>query len=409
PYYIAMTDSYMTEITFIAFLLLSCLFYMEGIKSSDNRWLWVGGIFASATFLTRQFGLVLPVAAIAWLVMRRNSSWGRVAAVAALPALAVAGYLVLQQSFGPTLSGSISRDELLDLVRNPGVWVTRAAHFLYLALFVPGLTVPLLGKVHGWKWAGPLSLGAAGGVFVLWQVKSRLVEQGRTTLDDLSYSWLKPAFANPVPLYCLGAVLTVWLLAGMAERAWPRLRVALRQRRVTGEAGFLALVALMLFAGTYIVSAGFLDRYWLPILPFIIAFALPPLRGARPARLLPVGIAMSALGLYGIIIHHDDWSALSAQWQAGDWVVARGVPYEKLENGSIWDGYYLYDEALQRLGSHDIAVIGRRYPPYAIIDPQYLVGSQDVAGYKEIQRFPFTTWLGASTEHQAIVLERLSP
>ena len=212
---------------------------------------------------------------------------------------------------------------------------------------------------------------------------------GASALDDLSLHWLQPAFANPIPVYCLGAALTVWLLGGIVERAaGPALALA-RRRRAPAPADFLALVALILFVGTYAVSAGFLDRYWLPIVPFLIAGGLAGLRGAgwrRPARGWRRCWRWPATGSRRTWI---DYNALRAEWAAGRWVVAQGVATEHLRNGTPWDGYYLFDEALRRLSSHDIAVIGRAFPPDQIITPDYVIDTTLAPGYRVVARFPY--------------------
>ena len=107
------------------------------------------------------------------------------------------------------------------------------------------------------------------------------------------------------------------------------------------------------------VSLGFLDRYWLPILPFLIAGGLLSLKGRSLRALAPVMLVFAAVAGYGIAMHLDDYDALSARWQAAHDLIAQGVPYEKLENGYTWDAYYLYDKAVETLSSHDISVVGR--------------------------------------------------
>src|SRR5690242_11093631 len=331
PYYLLLSYSFMTEITFVALLLLACLCYLEGLRSDDARGLWAGSVFAALLVLTRQFGLAVPLAAFVWLAAARRLSWARLAAVALLPMLAIAGYYAWSAGFGPTYSGSVGREELLDLLR-PVAWVTRASHFMYLAAFLPGLTIPLQGRLRHWKLTAVVAAGAAGLVYLLWQVKTSLVQQGQSTLDDLSYTWLQPFWKDPTLIYCLGAGLTVWLLAGLIERAWPGAVALARRQRTPAAPDFLVLVALILFAGTYLVSAGFLDRYWLPLLPLLIAGGLAGLLGAAWPRLVPVVAVLLLVATYGALVHLDDYAALAARWQAGRWLVGQGVPYEQIEN-----------------------------------------------------------------------------
>src|SRR5262249_12104701 len=162
--------------------------------------------------------------------------------------------------------------------------------------FLPGLMIPLWERVRRWQVTAVIAVAFAALVYILWQVKSGLVAAGQSSLDDLSYTWLHPVFADPMLIYCLGAALTVWLLAGIVERVGPDTMAVLRRRVPPVPAVFLALLALVLFFATYLVSAGFLDRYWLPLLPFLITAGLVGLRGASWLRLVPVMLVMLVVG-----------------------------------------------------------------------------------------------------------------
>lgn len=405
PYYLNLSYSYMTEITFVALLLLSCLLYIEGLRGREV-YLWVGSLFAALLFLARQFGLAVPLAVVLWLLLAGRWSWRRVAAVVLLPAVAAVGYFAWSSGFGTTFSGSVGREEILALVRNPATWVTRASHFIYLETFLPGLMVPLFVRVRHWKLALLLSLAVALVVFGLWQVKSNIVQQGQGSVAELSYEWLRLMLPDPTIVYCVGAALSTWLAVGLVEGGWPGAVALLRRKREPDAFTFLYMTGIILFAGTYLVSLGFLDRYWMPLWPIIIVAGLAQLKG-RSLRALAVTFAVLAVtATFGVLLHLDQYNALAARWEAGTTLVAQGVPYEKIENGAEWDGYYLYDEALSRLPSHDVLVIGRIFPPSRIIDPQYVIGTKKLPGYRVVATYPYVSRLGGWVERLVLVMER---
>jgi hypothetical protein len=123
--------------------------------------------------------------------------------------------------------------------------------------------------------------------------------------------------------------------------------------------------------------------------PFLIAGGLAGLRGVGWRRVAPRLAALLALAGYGLAAHVDDYNAGRAEWAAGRWVIAQGVAFDHLRNGTPWDGYYLFDEALRRLGSHDIAVIGRAFPPDRIITADYVIDTTPAPGYRVVARFPY--------------------
>jgi hypothetical protein len=411
PYYLYLSYTFMTEIPFVAMMLLTCVFYLKGMKDGGDGWLWVGSIFAALIFLTRQFGIALPVAALLWLWWARKLTLGRAAAVAVLPLAAVVGYEVWSSGFGTTFSGSVGREEILDL-RNPVEWLHRAAHFVFFALFLPGLTIPFWGEIRRWRVAVPLAVITAVMVYVLWGAKFGLVSSGSGSLNEISYTWLQHIFSDPTLVYCLGSALTVLLLFSIFESGWPAIAAFVRRRGEIPPAGFFYLAGAILFLGTYVVSAGFLDRYWVPVLPFLIAAGLSALRATelvgRVTRFMRVTIPimLTLTALFGIIVHLDDYAAVGKSWQAGRWVVAQGVPLEKIENGNGWDGYFLYDESLKSYPSLDVNVVGRNFPPFKLIDPQYVISTQSRDGHSIVQRFPYFSILGGMKQMDVLVLKR---
>ena len=76
PFYLYLSYTYMTEITFTALTLVACLCYLLGIRGQGSLvWLLLGGLFAALAFLTRQFGLAIPVATLLWFILARKPDW----------------------------------------------------------------------------------------------------------------------------------------------------------------------------------------------------------------------------------------------------------------------------------------------------------------------------------------------
>lgn len=415
PYFINLSYSFMTDITFLALLLLSCLCYLMGLDEQESRrgmgLLLLGSVFASLAFLTRQFGIAIPFAALVWLLWNRKrpmraEDWRRLTAVALLPAAVAIGYYVWSTSFRPTYSGSISREELLDMMRRPSIYITRVSHFLYLSMLLPGVLVPLYGGVRRWKIVAPLMLLAALVTFALWQVKHGIVGQGADAVNELSYYWLTFSIPDPTPIYCVGAALTVWLVAGLVERAWPGFISLARRKREANPTDFLYIVALVVFAGTFLVSAGFLDRYWLPLLPFLIAGGLAGLVGRPRWRLGLVAMAVAVLGVYGSLVHLEMYAEQHVIWQAGRLLVSQGVPYDKIRAGYAWDGYFLGDLARERLGSLDVKTLNSTFPPYLVSDPLYVVGPVLQPNYTLLKQYNYFSILRGLVNKDVLVTER---
>ena len=409
PFYLYLSYTYMTEVTFTAVMLVACLCYLLGVRDRGSiGWLALGGVFAALAFLTRQFGLALPMAALIWLVLARKFTIGKAAAVGLLPLVAVVGYYAWSSGFGPSYSSSVAREELIELL-HPGEWAQRASRLVYFALFLPGLTIALWSRPKRWRIALALAVLTAGAAFVLWQVKLRLVGEGQSSVDELSFMWLRPVFGDGVVItlvYTLGAGLMAWLVFGMVERGWPVVVGVARRRVEAPPAMLFFLVGVILFAGTYLVSAGFLDRYWVPILPFLIAGGLYGVKGRSLRSMIPVWVAIGVMGLYGVLIHLDDYAQMEARWAAGRELVASGVPLERIENGYAWDGYYMWESSIAHYPSLDIKVIGRIFPPYEVIVPDYVIDSAPREGYSVLKTYPYFSFLDGQGYREMLVLKR---
>jgi hypothetical protein len=88
------------------------------------------------------------------------------------------------------------------------------------------------------------------------------------------------------------------------------------------------------------------DRYLLPLLPFTIALALWSVKDLRLA--MPVAWLFTALlALYSITGTRDFLVFQDATWDMGRTALEMGIPYNTLDAGASWDGYYLYDDGLK--------------------------------------------------------------
>jgi hypothetical protein len=192
----------------------------------------------------------------------------------------------------------------------------------------------------------------------------------------------------------------------MFEWAWPTVLGLLRRKIEPSPALFFFLVGTILFLGTYLVSGGFLDRYWVPVLPFVIAGALYTVKGRSWRSLIPSLVVLAIVASYGALVHVDDYAGMGARWTAGRDLLASGVGIDKIENGYAWDGFFLGESSMARYPNPDMAVIGRIFPPYEMIDPQYVIDSRPRAGYTLVRQYPYFSILGGMKEQEMLVLER---
>lgn len=412
--YIFVTYSYSfhSDVNFLALLLLAVVCFHEGLRRSEQSgrrieaWLLLGSVFAALAFLTRQYGAVVPVAAFAWLLFAGRMTWRRVAAVLVVPLLAAGSYYLWRGGFPLTHGGSLERAALDNLLKDYTVLFKRLNNFSFAAAPALGLAVPLLGWLRYWWLWGSLALVA--GYFTFSRQQDLLRGLAATNVPARQSEYLsQPQAAEQTPLWWLGAAMTVWLVGAIVEEHGLRVWKLLRGKRNWQGGDFCLLVFLGLFLPMLAISMTFFERYWLTTLPFFIAAALSRFRAPQPriALLLPLLLLLMGLG-HSVLRHLDDYDYNSVRWQAARELVATGMPLDKIEAGFAWDGYYMFNEGIRRLGSSDVRVIGYVFPHLRAIDPQYVVANHPLRGYRTLRSYPYFSRLTCWCEQPLRVQQR---
>jgi hypothetical protein len=208
----------------------------------------------------------------------------------------------------------------------------------------------------------------------------------------------RPILLGPEPRAVLTVVcLTASLLLALVAARGVGAPVGLERSRagLVLSVGLLQVVGVMPPSYHYIGwAAGSLDRYLLPLVPLAISLALWGTGSVRIA--LPLGwLIAAALALFAIAGTRDYLVFMSAVWDLGEEAVAEGVPLERLDAGSSWDGYHLYEQGLENR-------IRSRTPkggPWWVYfyapatDSAYVVASKPLPRHRIVARRPYSSWL----------------
>ncbi len=392
----------------------------------DGRLIVVGSGVAALAFLTRQQGALIVPAVFAYLLLSRRLRIDRASLVLlvqliALPLLAIGGYY-LWLRYGndvPHAQASFFR-EVVEEGWSGTWWLLRkltVAELMYLGLF----TLPLMTAAlpfarslvrgippRGWllfaMWQAILLIG----VTALW-VRGALMPyigqflgSGGPGAPDVLGS--RPILLGPEPraaltVVCLTASLLLALVAARAMGAPAGLE---RSRAgLVLSVGLGQVIGVMPPSYHYIGwAAGSLDRYLLPLVPLAIALALWAMGSVRIA--LPLGwLIAAALALFAIAGARDYLVFMSAVWDLGEEAVAEGVPLERLDAGSSWDGYHLYEQGLENR-------IRSRTPkggPWWVYfyapatDSSYVVASKPLPRHRIVAKRPYSSWLQRKPTH----------
>ena len=422
PLVFVLAFTFMTDAHFMALLVIATWLYARAIDADeiDGRLIVAGSGVAALAFLTRQQGALIVPAVLVFLLLSRRLRRDRASALLLAqllvpPLLALGGYY-LWLRYGndvPRVQSQFFR-EIIEEGWSGTWWLLRrltVVELMYLGLFALPLMAAALPGVRrivraisprGWilfaAWQAILLVG----VTALWARGAlmpyigQFFGSGGLGAPDVLGSrpiLLGPEVRSALTAFCLIASLLLALIAARAMGAPPS-----HERSRAGlvlSIGLWQVLGVMPPSYHYIGwAAGSLDRYLLPLVPLTIALALWALRGVRIA--LPLGwIVVAALALFSVAGTRDYLVFMRAVWAMGDEAVAAGVPLDRLDAGSGWDGYYLYEYGRE----HRIRSRTPKGGPWWVYfyapatDSAYVVASKPLPDYHVIKEQPYSSWL----------------
>ena len=422
PLVFVLAFTFMTDAHFMALLVIATWLYARAIALDgiDGRLIVAGSGVAALAFLTRQQGaLIIPAVATYLLVARRvqfdRASLVLLVQLVTLPAVAIAGYYTWLR-YGndvPTVQTSFFREAIEE--GWSGTWwlVQRltVVELMYLGFFTLPLVVAVLPRltrltkgipILGWRLFALWQVILLVGVTALWVGGGRMpyVQQwfgsGALGAPDVLGSrpiLLSPTIRAAITIVCLIASLLLALVAARAVAAPGSLE---RSRAgLVLSIGMWQVLGVMPPSYHYIGwAAGSLDRYLIPLVPLTIALALWALRGVRIS--LPLGwIVATALALFSVAGTRDYLVFMRAVWAMGEEALAAGVPLDRLDAGSGWDGYYLYEYGRE----HRMRSRTPKGGPWWVYfyapatDSAYVVASKPLPRHYVIKKHPYSSWL----------------
>jgi 4-amino-4-deoxy-L-arabinose transferase-like glycosyltransferase len=351
PLYFNLSQTFMTDVPYLAMLLASLYFYLRGRGAGGDGFLLAGSVFAGLAFLVRQIGLLIPASVILCLLAEKSLNPRRAALTCAVPALCLACYWywlnyihglpwvhqtggafdISVKNFYPALAGSMFYCGFFGL--------PFALAFLFLR-----------GKKPSAGWTARL---AAAGIIARLAV-------------NMLHSGFMPYLENVIQRHGLGtitvagaaakssgsfltgpafwAILTFVCAAGFIVFLWNIFRLDFKEPLVLAAA-----VCLLQFLSS-LLRGHFFDRYLLSLLPFMVISGVLMLRSAAGRRTyggLLFGIIL--LALYSGLGTGDYLNWNLAKWDAGRKAMAMGYKPEEIANGFDWDGYFTFKDNMDRL------------------------------------------------------------
>jgi hypothetical protein len=358
PVFFVLSHSFMTDVPFVSLMNAALLGYVRWVKRGRTGDLSLGSVAALLAFLIRQLGAALPLIPLAYLLLarvtggtRRPLPWAQRIWLL-IPFVGIGLTLWWIQTVHGETRVALEKAQMLRLVFAIERWVWVYTRELLHALMHLGLVLwPL-----AWVGFGRLSTRAVAGAsaaiaglsgLVVWQEGALPQPLGiMLTWDELGLS--RDLIAGQIahrqlPHWGQGVVLGVSLsgAVGLVAALWDHLR---RWSHGGWEPGTVLLLHLCLQSVLFEALWLYYDRYYLPLLPGLIALLLALLRPTKVAIMAGMACVLcwGAIAVTGTV---DQWRYHRTVVEARDWLLRHGVGAEHIDAGYALNGWWLYAHA----------------------------------------------------------------
>lgn len=422
PFLLSLSFTYLTDVTFSALLVMAVLALQRAERGSPALWLGAGLVLCLAATLTRQIGIVLPLALIAAALLRPGPrGLPRVAVMALAVLIVLLPWLGWEWFLSWAGSTPVTQHNVFTSIT--GNWVEKgpADYFNYALVrlfwvilpYCAFMVLPLL-IVQGWAYLNkrPVRIGLAvyAGLFICFEAALLIglihppVFFYRNTIINFglgpllfkdTYLMGLPALSpiHPALFYALVFMAAPGAFILLA-RSWSLLRRLFSTPPVDGPS-WLALVCWLASAGyaVIILLTGFHDRYLLPMVVLLMAWlAADPVPsgvgGHKPQAVAwaPALIVLVVMGWFSVTATHDMVATRRAAHQAHDYLLHElKVDPCHVDGGFEFNGYHCRWRVKKPAPGLSWWWVARE---------DYLVALSALDGYRVVKAYPIKRWLG---------------
>jgi hypothetical protein len=423
PLFLSQSFTYMTDVTFASMVIFSVLFLAIGIENRKIHILALGLIFALLAILTRQLGIVIPVAfVLVCFVHPAGLRVGKWKALFLTLILVIIPWAAYEYYLSVTGSTPISRHLVLqEVFLHPGekgfpdylkflFGNLFSCGLMYIGLFISPVLVLKSRSLFSWTAFNHFVLVFTG-MFLIFEVTliAGAMDAPVKFCGNVIFNFgigpilLKDVYIlgihqgselSPAVYYLIvyWAGIAVVALLSLASWSLARLlRGITSQDRI--EIAFLPSLTLMagLFYLGIIVLSGFQDRYLIaPCVLFIIWLIsdreVSSERALGHIELLAAAIPLVFLAWFSVTGVHDFMELKRAQKEAVDYLIQeKAVDPCHIDAGFEFNGYHCYDPNSQ-------PAKGSSW--WWVHQEDYVITLGPLPGYEAIRTVPFKRYAG---------------
>ncbi|MGP8216517.1 MAG: ArnT family glycosyltransferase [Bacteroidia bacterium] len=411
PIYLAMSNSFMTDVPFLAFALLSIYFFFLSADSYNWFHIIAATLFAMIATLIRQHGVVIPLAYALALIIKNRPNPAQCLKYfipAIITFITLWSGLVWLKYVGSELNPYNGQD-MSDFLKKPADILSHAADESSLLLAYSGFfLLPLLAFT---TWNSVLQMSKRRKIIVFSTIillSPALVICCTKLLSGNNGNILNTygigprtlkgmenlAYPNPGMPHLLLLLIKIISFTGAIMLLINLLKIILDIIRAFLDRNFTTSLfkqafILLFFIGYAVllfIPEFFFDRYLLPFIPLSIVLILAGFNENNKIRLpmyISCCIVTIAIGFLGAAMTHDYMSWNSARWQATDYLTKElKLSPEKIDGGYEFNGWEV-DANFPKNPDNP------KRSWWFVNDDEYVVAFKNFEGYTIIKQFPY--------------------
>ncbi|MFH0782122.1 MAG: glycosyltransferase family 39 protein [Pseudomonadota bacterium] len=417
PLFLSQNFTFMTDITFTSLAAMSLLVLHLGVEKDRRSFIYAGLALATASILTRQIGIVIPLAFMAscWLIPQGRRLGPLRMTIAAL-LITFVPWLAWESFLSATGSTPVTHHEVFNNIVGQFVrkgWrdylVFISSELFQVALcysvFLVSPLVILFSTIRPQKRSTTIAISlyfSCAALFeaaILGGILRPPVVFFRNVITNFGIGPLlfKDTYllhharltTLPTSIYYLLIILTIPMLIFVLTLMVRFIQRLFRSSDIS-FIGFLSLLSSLLYLGI-ITLTGFHDRYLIPVCLFFIIWILTEwIRQPESPSYVSLAAALvllAANGSFAIAGTHDLMATKRAALKAHNYLLLDlKVNPCHVDGGFEFNGYYCYQQNFE----------SKPHLSWWWVDREdYLVALGTLPEYDTVKTYPIERWLGS--------------
>jgi len=402
PIFFNLSVTFMMDIPFYAFFVVSIYFYIVHIQTNKEKYLWVGAAAALLSLFIRQYGLIIPLSfLILEIINRRTILHRKVLIQTSVFLLFILAYSTFNRwlNINERMSDNYRQ---IDQVFNMGLadlgWriFTRSGHLLlaaglWLFPFLLSLTFSYFSQIK--KAYKPILVISIILIAPMIRVAGEIpsgnilydLGLGPLTTSDVFIFGDHEKFSVPwiwyfiVPISFTGALMLIMTAVTSIAKTFSQTLGKNTAANVSKDDLLRAggVILIILYLGITMINFTYFDRYILPLLILLMIVLMPADRKMITDILRQKMVYLIFIGmflLFGILgtRYYLEWNRV--RWMAANNLIREGNPASSIDAGHEFNGWH----------GATIDVNGK----WDTSSYEYVIGFSELPGYELIKTYP---------------------